>query len=286
MVCVSDTGKASAKDGAFKLPPGDILIHAGDLTSQGSLSELRKTVEWIEAAPYEVKIVVAGEHDVTLDEDFYHEYGSYFHNQDLQDAGACRALFEDCPSILYLEHGAASVRLRSGARFRVFGSPYSPVDKRDGNGKRWAFQYAPEKATSIWEGVPYDVDVCVTHTPPEHTATAHPLAVPMGAKRYGGRSGASGPHWQYADTYTRAEASSAYVGSSRSPIWNSSSGKRCSGTTPVTTPKSSAATTRGSSRRSGGEGARSWICLGPVRTLWTTTGRGLGGRRRVSSTPR
>lgn len=59
-VCVSDTHNASPANGAFKLPKGDVLIHAGDLTNQGSLSELRKTLDWIEQAEFEIKIVIAG----------------------------------------------------------------------------------------------------------------------------------------------------------------------------------------------------------------------------------
>lgn len=59
-VCISDTHGASPRDGAFKLPKGDVLIHAGDLTNQGTYAELQKTVAWIAAAPYECKIIVAG----------------------------------------------------------------------------------------------------------------------------------------------------------------------------------------------------------------------------------
>lgn len=59
-VCVSDTHNASPANGAFKLPGGDVLIHAGDLTNQGTLVEIRKTLDWIEAADYEAKIVIAG----------------------------------------------------------------------------------------------------------------------------------------------------------------------------------------------------------------------------------
>jgi predicted phosphodiesterase len=58
-VCVSDTHNATA-NGSFKLPKGDILIHAGDLTNQGSFSELQKAVKWIDEADYELKIVIAG----------------------------------------------------------------------------------------------------------------------------------------------------------------------------------------------------------------------------------
>ena len=59
-VCISDTHNASPANGAFKLPKGDVLIHAGDLTNQGSYAELGRTVKWIEEADFEVKLVVAG----------------------------------------------------------------------------------------------------------------------------------------------------------------------------------------------------------------------------------
>ena len=59
-VCVSDTHNSSPADGGFKLPKGDVLIHAGDLTKQGTYAELQKTLDWIEQADFEVKIVVAG----------------------------------------------------------------------------------------------------------------------------------------------------------------------------------------------------------------------------------
>lgn len=58
-VCVSDTHNQSA-GGSFKLPKGDVLVHAGDLTNQGTYAELQKALKWIEDADYEQKIVVAG----------------------------------------------------------------------------------------------------------------------------------------------------------------------------------------------------------------------------------
>jgi predicted phosphodiesterase len=58
-VCVSDTHNA-LPNGAFKLPKGDVLIHAGDMTNQGSFKELQKTIKWIEEADFECKIIIAG----------------------------------------------------------------------------------------------------------------------------------------------------------------------------------------------------------------------------------
>lgn len=60
-VCVSDTHAYTPSEAGCKLPPGDVLIHAGDLTTHGCLSELRKTLDWIAAADYEVKFIIAGE---------------------------------------------------------------------------------------------------------------------------------------------------------------------------------------------------------------------------------
>ena len=58
-VCISDTHNHSPGEG-FTLPKGDVLIHAGDLTNQGSYKELKKAVGWIQKADFAVKIVVAG----------------------------------------------------------------------------------------------------------------------------------------------------------------------------------------------------------------------------------
>lgn len=60
-VCVSDTHGYTPSEAGFKLPAGDVLIHAGDLTNTGSTNELRKTMDWISRADFETKIVVAGQ---------------------------------------------------------------------------------------------------------------------------------------------------------------------------------------------------------------------------------
>ena len=159
-VCISDT-----HNGLPKLPSGDVLIHAGDLTNQGSLSELQKTVAWLEKAPFECKLVIAGNHDITLDSTFYREYGSRFHNQGLQDTEQCINLLKQSSSITYMDHNAQTVHLTKPegpkTTFKVFGSPYSP------SRGLWAFGYAPEDADALWEQIPLDSDVVITHTPPK-----------------------------------------------------------------------------------------------------------------------
>lgn len=49
------------------LPPADILIHAGDLTASGTYEELSAAIEFLGATNYLHKIVIAGNHDISLD---------------------------------------------------------------------------------------------------------------------------------------------------------------------------------------------------------------------------
>lgn len=180
-VCISDTHNQT-----LRLPKGDVLIHAGDLTNQGSFSELSKTVHWLEKTDFEAKIIVAGNHDVTLDEDFYAEYGSYFHNQSPQAVSDCINLLTSSPSITYLNHESATIELAKHPNLRtsftVFGSPYSPrvgmwafnYDKQDDHHPDETDSGSSEKypklkaytAGDLWSKIPLDTDIVITHTPP------------------------------------------------------------------------------------------------------------------------
>lgn len=129
--------------------------------------------------------MIAGNHDVTLDERFYLEYGSSFHNQSPQSPEECLQTLKSSPSITYLNHESTTIVLNKHpllrTSFTVFGSPYSP---RNGT---WAFGYdqaapnseiigqdnQPRPSTSytptaahIWSDIPLDTDIVITHTPP------------------------------------------------------------------------------------------------------------------------
>lgn len=67
VVCISDTHNKQPK-----LPPGDILIHAGDLCVSGLKSEFAAQKTWLESLGYKYKIVIAGNHDVCLGDDETH----------------------------------------------------------------------------------------------------------------------------------------------------------------------------------------------------------------------
>lgn len=111
-------------------------------------------------------MTLTGNHDITLDSEFYAQYGSYFHNQHPQNPSECQQLLEESPSILWLRHEAATIKLESptGPRttFKIFGSPLSPK-----NGM-WAFGYNADAAQHVWDQIPLDSDIVVTHTPPKY----------------------------------------------------------------------------------------------------------------------
>ncbi|KAL3477919.1 Metallo-dependent phosphatase-like protein [Aspergillus californicus] len=164
-VCVSDTHGYTPSEAGFRLPPGDVLIHAGNLTNQGSKSELRKTMDWIAAADYEVKIVICGNHDIILDTDFYTKNKTTFHNKRPENPEERIDLITNTsPSIVFLKHESALIRLTNpngpNTAFKVFGSPYSQCDGD------WAFIYESDKAEELWRAIPLDADVVVTHMPP------------------------------------------------------------------------------------------------------------------------
>lgn len=106
-----------------------------------------------------------GNHDITLDADFYGQHCLYFHNQHPQDPQKCLQVLTDSSSIKYLNHQSIDIRLTKDngpqTAFKIFGSPYSPARGL------WAFGYPPEGASGLWDQIPLDTDIVVTHTPPK-----------------------------------------------------------------------------------------------------------------------
>ncbi|TKA30960.1 hypothetical protein B0A50_01928 [Salinomyces thailandicus] len=161
IICVSDTHNKIPGEG-YTLPAGDILVHAGDLTNQGSYLELQKAVSWLEQAKYPVKFVVAGNHDLSLDSDYHLKYEEGWKVQS-ERVMECMELFSASRSLTYLRHTGALVDVPGkNVSVRVFGSPYSP----DGGPQNWAFQYLDSQAADLWSSVP-DVDILISHTPPK-----------------------------------------------------------------------------------------------------------------------
>ncbi|KAL5341735.1 Metallo-dependent phosphatase-like protein [Aspergillus crustosus] len=148
VVCISDTHNTKPS-----LPDGDILIHAGDLTQSGTKKELEAQINWLHQQPHQLKVVIAGNHELCLDRH------SSLYNHDTEGAGKEEPI--DWKSLIYLQNTSVSLRLSETRSIKIFGSPYTP---KHGN---WAFQY--ERTNSnVWNdiNIPEDTDILITHGPP------------------------------------------------------------------------------------------------------------------------
>ncbi|KAF2035110.1 Metallo-dependent phosphatase, partial [Setomelanomma holmii] len=162
IVCISDTHNLQPD-----VPDGDVLIHAGDLTVNGTFSELRGQIDWLKSLPPKCKIAVAGNHDVCLNEAHMSRQRERERERERERARgkigkivAVRNEESDWGLVMYLQNATSTISLPHKNRtLRIYASPMTP---RYGN---WAFQYTPEK--DIWRGVvPEKTHVPVTHGPP------------------------------------------------------------------------------------------------------------------------
>lgn len=135
VVLISDTHNQTPK-----LPDGDLLIHAGDGTSQGSFTEICRLNAWFEEIKHKYKhgiLYIPGNHDWMFE--------------------------RDLPRALTLMTGA-KVLLNEDITiegFKIYGSPYTPYFHG------WAFnKQRGQEINAEWERIPKDVDVLVTHGPP------------------------------------------------------------------------------------------------------------------------
>ena len=65
VMVISDTHDHSLDGNS--MPPVDVLLHTGDLTNFGSLQSLRAAVKMIGTITAELKLVIAGNHDLSLE---------------------------------------------------------------------------------------------------------------------------------------------------------------------------------------------------------------------------
>ena len=63
VVALSDTHGKHHELPKGKIPDGDVLIHAGDITKLGSIPGVIDFARWFGDLPHEHKLVVAGNHD-------------------------------------------------------------------------------------------------------------------------------------------------------------------------------------------------------------------------------
>lgn len=144
IVCISDTHTYHKR---VMVPAGDILVHAGDFCGRGDPLEVGHFLDWMESLPHKVKLVVPGNHDICVADD--PEVRKEFKN-----------------SGIHLLIDEAYVHPDSGLKF--YGVPWTPDFYPD----TWSFQYCQAGCTpeEIWEKVPEETDILISHGPPHGCA--------------------------------------------------------------------------------------------------------------------
>ena len=122
-----------------KLPPADILIHAGDATNHGRPEEIIAFNEHLGRVRdrYRHIVFVAGNHDWLFE----------------RDAAAARSLITNC---IYLMDSEVTIE-----GLRIYGSPWQP------RFYDWAFNLnRGRQMAEKWKQIPHGLDILVTHGPP------------------------------------------------------------------------------------------------------------------------
>lgn len=130
------------------LDGGDYLIHSGDISSLGGLTEIKNFLEWFNNLnQYTHKIFIAGNHDFWFEEN---------------DMLSIETLIKEYPNIRYLQDSYLLTSVDDLPQFKIYGSPWQPKFYN------WAFNLPRngEKLKQKWEEIPEDTDLLITHGPP------------------------------------------------------------------------------------------------------------------------
>ncbi|KAK0938506.1 hypothetical protein LTR29_009927 [Friedmanniomyces endolithicus] len=170
------------------LPPADLLIFAGDMTTTGKPDQYHRCLDMLREIHAPVNLAIAGNHDLTLDSEYMlahlRKYGlspeaarlRVQEARDLWTAPEGRARRE---GVRFLDEGVHDVELGNGARVTVYASPYTPeygdmgfayrVDEDRFNttstGLADARNIAEHTVPSV-TGAETPVDILLTHGPP------------------------------------------------------------------------------------------------------------------------
>ena len=137
IVFISDT---HGQHNLLDLPQGDMIIHAGDVSTRGTRREVTEFLSWFKKLDYKYKIFIAGNHD------FFFELAR---REDI------KAQIPD--NVIYLNDNGVEVE-----GLKIWGSPIQPWFNN------WAFNR--KRGTEIkeyWNKIPKNLDILITHGPPK-----------------------------------------------------------------------------------------------------------------------
>lgn len=135
-VVISDT---HGQHRSLKLPKGDIIIHAGDISKRGHPIEMEDFLDWFSNLKFKHKLFIAGNHDFFLEQ------------------AHPRIIEQMIPKgVVYLNDSSCEID-----GLMLWGSPITPWFNN------WAFNRSRgAEIKQHWDLIPDDTDVLITHGPP------------------------------------------------------------------------------------------------------------------------
>ncbi len=126
------------------VPDGiDIAIFSGDCSNPRDVyqseQEVLNFLEWYSMLCIPYKIFVAGNHDVAIEKKFVTR-------KQIENKG-----------LIYLENSLTEIE-----GLKIWGSPITPTF-----GYGWAFNRDRDKLNKLWQNIPDDTDIVVSHGPPK-----------------------------------------------------------------------------------------------------------------------
>lgn len=135
VVAISDT---HCKHSNLRIPRGDVLVHAGDVSTRGRREEVVSFLKWFSAQRFEHKIFIAGNHDFLFEK---------------ERPDRIQELIP--PGITYLNDSGIQIN-----GINIWGSPVTP------SFYNWAFNRQRGPAIrKHWEMIPPGTDLLITHGP-------------------------------------------------------------------------------------------------------------------------
>ena len=142
---ISDT-HTKHKQITSSLPGGDLIVHAGDLSSMGYQHEIQSFCSWFNKLEnYETKVFISGNHDFMFE----------------KDPDQAKEIWSSYKEIDYLQDNGVKIQIGDGPMVKIYGSPWQPEFYN------WAFNLprnGPELEAK-WAAIPDDTDILITHGP-------------------------------------------------------------------------------------------------------------------------
>lgn len=166
-IILSDTHGLDFPPSLHPQHSADVAIHCGDLTEHSRVIEFLQGVDLLSSLDAPLKLVVAGNHDFTLDipvfkKKFEASSDQFSMTKRLGDWNKATQVLQKAreKGVVFLQEGSHRFVLGNGAVLNVYASPYTPSSMSEGG-----FQYSPQRGHDF--AIQDTTDVVITHGPPK-----------------------------------------------------------------------------------------------------------------------